>query len=363
MHEDTNTPPTTTVVGLDLGGRRSHACVLDRARGDVVERFELPTTQAGVRERFALRARSLVVLEASGPSPWVSRLLTELGHVVHVANTTKLAMISKSRSKTDVHDAELLARLGRSELGLLGRSVLHRTETQQAHLELLKARDALVRTRTLLINHTRGVLKSLGCGVDACTAEAFHHRARPHVSGVVAEALHPLLEQIQAMTASVRAYDRKIEELGEQEYKATSHLRPVNGVGPLTSLAYVLVIADPARFRSSRRVGSYVGLAPASDQSGDCDPQLGITKAGNGFLRRLLVNSAQYILGPFGEDSALRRHGLALMARGGKNAKRRAVVAVARKLAVLLHRLWVTGEKYEPLRNARPATALEPTAS
>lgn len=352
MREDTNTP-TTTVIGLDLGSRRSHACVVDRAGGEVVERFELPTTPDGVRARFLGRARSLVVLEASGPSPWVSRLLQDLGHLVHVANTNKLAMISKNQRKTDVQDAELLARLGRSELGLLGRGVVHRTQAQQVHLELIKARDALVRTRTLLINHTRGVLKSLGCFVEACTAEAFHHRARPSVPKAAQEALEPVLVQIQAMTESIRAYDRKIDQLGAKEYGITQHMRKVNGVGPLTSLAFVLVIGDPTRFRSSRSVGPYLGLAPASDQSGDSDPQLGITKAGNGFMRRLLVNSAQYMLGPFGQDSALRRYGHALMARGGKNAKRRAVVAVARKLAVLLHRLWATGEEYDALRDAR----------
>ena len=184
MCDDTNTP-TPTVIGLDLGSRRSHACVLERASGDVVERFELPTTPLGLRARFLGRARSLVVLEASGPSPWVSRLLVELCHQVHVANTRELAVISQSMRKTDLRDAEMLARIGRSDLQLLGRSVMHRNEQQQAHLEMLKARDVLVRTRTALINHVRGVLKSLGHAIQGCTAEAFHHRARPSIPDVV----------------------------------------------------------------------------------------------------------------------------------------------------------------------------------
>lgn len=362
MREDTK-PPPTTVIGLDLGSRRSHVCVLERAEGRVLERFEVPTTPDGLRARFLGRARGLVVLEASGPSPWVSRLLRGLGHDVHVANTRQLALIAESQRKTDRHDAEMLARLGRSELDLLGRSVMHRDEVQQIDLELLKARDALVRVRTALINHVRGALKSLGHAVPGGAAEAFARRTRPVVPPALAATLEPLLQQIETLTATIRTYDRRVEAVAEERYPVTKLLREVNGVGPVTSLAFALVIHDPWRFRSSRSVGPYVGLAPASFQSGETDPQLRITKAGNAFLRRLLVGSAQYMLGPFGQDSALRRHGLALTQRGGKNAKRRAVVAVARKLAVLLHRLWVTGEAYEALRGARALAEPAPTAS
>ena len=362
MRKDSKTL-VTTIIGLDLGDRRSHACVLAEPSGELLERFEVATTPEGLRARFQGRARSRVVLEASGPSPWVSRLLVELGHEVFVANTRRLALISQSDRKTDRHDAETLARLVRSEVGLLGRPVIHRGAREQAHLELIKARDVLVRCRTALINHVRGVLKSLGHRAVKCTAEAFDRKASAAVPDDVREALDPLLEQIGVLTARIRGYDRRVEEVAARDYPITSLLRRVNGVGPLTSLAYVLVLGDPRRFRASRSVGPYLGLAPASQQSGDSDPQLRITKAGNPFLRRLLVNCAQYMLGPFGTDSTLRRYGQALMLRGGKNAKRRAVVAVARKVAVLLHRLWITGEVYEPLREARSLpTLLAPTA-
>lgn len=357
MREDTKTPVTTTTVstmiGLDLGDRRSHACVLDSASGRVLERFEVATTPDGLRARFAGRARSLVVLEASGSSPWVSRLLAELGHAVHVANTRQLALIAKSRRKTDRQDAETLAHLGRSELALLRRPVVHRGVVEQADLELLKARDALVRCRTALINHVRGVLKSLGHRPVKCSAEAFDSKVRPCVPPEVGGALEPLVEQIGALTARIRGFDREVERLAAKRYPITGLLRQVNGVGPLTSLGFVLVLGDPNRFTRSRSVGPYLGLTPDTQQSGERDPQLRISKAGNPYMRRLLVSSAQYILGPFGLDSTLRRYGQALMVRGGKNAKRRAVVAVARKLAVLLHRLWRTGETYEPLRAAR----------
>jgi transposase len=143
-----------------------------------------------------------------------------------------------------------------------------------------------------------------------------------------------------------------IEEACREVYPETAPLLDVNGVGALTALAFVLTVEEPGRFRSSRAVGAYFGLRPRRDQSGDVDKQLPVTKAGDRMVRKLLVQNAQYILGPFGKDSDLRRWGLKLAERGGKNAKRKAVVAVARKLAVLLHRLWVTGEVYEPLRRA-----------
>lgn len=351
---DRSKPPVATTTGVDLGDRQSHLCVLEEATGAVLERCQMATTPDGVRARFQGRARSRVVLEASGPSPWVSRLLAELGHDVHVANTRKLALIAKSQRKTDRQDAETLARLGRAGLELLGGPVKHRSVRQQADLELIKARDALVRCRTLLINHVRGVLKSLGYRAASCTAEAFDHKVGPCLPTEVSDSLQPVIEQVGGLTAKIRQYDKEVEKVAARDYPITKHLRQVNGVGPLTSLAFVLVLGDEQRFSSSRSVGSYLGLAPASQQSGERDPQLGITKAGNPYLRRLLVNSAQYMLGPFGEDSALQRFGQVLASRGGPNAKRRAVVAVARKLAILLHRLWVTGEVYEPLRAARP---------
>jgi transposase len=161
--------------------------------------------------------------------------------------------------------------------------------------------------------------------------------------------LLPVLKQLELLTSQIKEYDRQVEGLGKK-YRETEQLRQVNGVGAVTSVAYTLIVDNPDRFKRSRDAGPYLGLVPKQSESGEQSPQLRITKTGDRMLRRLLVGSAQYMLGPFGDDSDLRRFGLAMAARGGKNAKRRAVVAVARKLAVLLHRLWVTGEVYEPLR-------------
>ncbi|MDP9474147.1 MAG: transposase [Actinomycetota bacterium] len=161
-----------------------------------------------------------------------------------------------------------------------------------------------------------------------------------------------MVATIASLTEKIGDYGRRIEELATERYPESELLRQVQGVGALTALTFVLTLEDPQKFGRSRAVGAYLGLAPGNDQSGDSAPQRRISREGDEMLRRLLVGSAQHILGPFGPDSDLRRHGEKIARRGGKNAKKRAVVAVARKLAVLLHRLWSSGEVYEPLYNA-----------
>jgi transposase len=234
--------------------------------------------------------------------------------------------------------------------------VQHRGETAQASLAILRSRQALVESRAALVNHVRGACKAVGTRLPAWSTETFARKATGVVPDSVEPAVGPLLEIVAEMTVRIRAYDRRVEQLGREVFPETLLLRQVKGVGPVTSLAYVLVLEDHARFPRSRSVGPYLGLVPGKDESGESDPQLRITKEGDEFLRSLLVNSAQYILGPFGEDCDLRRHGMRIAASGGKNARKRAAVAVARKLAVLLHALWRTGAEYEPLHNSsRPA--------
>jgi transposase len=350
---------STTTLGLDLGDRRSHVCVLDLS-GAVVERLVVDSTASAMGAAFASRRGALVVMEAGGHSPWVSRLLSDLGLRVIVANPNQLAAITKSDRKTDRNDAEMLARLGRADLKLL-RPLEHRSASKQAHLEMLKARDALVRSRTLQVNHVRGALKSFGVRAPSCDAATFASKAAEYVPEELRPAIQPLLAVIALLTKSIGRYDRLIERLCKKVYPETALLRQVQGVGPLTSLAFVLVLGSAERFEHSRQVGPYLGLVPRAAQSGEQDPQLHITKAGNGFMRKLLVQSAHYITGPFAEDSTLRRLGLHLMSSGGARGKKRAIIAVARRLAVILHCLWKTGETYDRLRHA--PKAIEPVAA
>jgi transposase len=291
------------------------------------------------------------VIETGTHSPWVSRLLEALGHEVIVANARRVALISKNKKKNDREDCEILARLGRADPELLA-PIEHRTEDSQVDLAVLRARSAAVRSRTQLINSARGLAKAIGERLPRCTASTFHKKVASQIPDKLRPALDPLLKLIEQLTTIVKAYDKQIELLC-QRHPETQHLQRVQGVGPIVSLAYVLTIEDPHRFKRSRQVGAYLGLVPKQDESGESKPQLRITKAGDVDLRSQLVMSAQFILGPWGEDSDLRRWGLALAERGARNGKKRAVVAVARRLAVLLHHLWRTGEVYDPLFLAR----------
>jgi transposase len=335
-------------IGIDLGDKVSRVCVLDEA-GEVSEESRLRTTEAAIRQRFTGLPRARIAFEVSTHSPWVQRVLAELGHETIVANATQVRLIAGNDRKDDRIDAERLARLARVDPRLLS-PIEHRGVEIQRDRAVVRSRDALVRCRTLLVNHVRGVVKATGARLGSCSATSFHKQVAARLPEELKPAVEGVIATIADLTIKIREYDRRIEQLCEGRYPETALLRQVTGVGALTSLAYVLRV-DRQRFSSSRAVGPYLGLGPRRSQSGDRDPELRISKKGDSHVRRLLVGSAHYILGPFGPDTDLRRWGLQLAARGGKNAKKRAVVAVARKLAVLLHRLWVTGEVYEPLRN------------
>jgi transposase len=338
-------------AGLDIGDKYSYLCLIDTDSAEVIEEGRLRTTPEALRRRFASEPSVRIAIETGTHSPWVSRLLEECGHEVLVANSRKLRLIYANKRKTDEVDAENLARLARVDPKLLY-PLKHRGEESQAHMAIIRSRQALVDCRTQLVNHVRGAVKSFGARLPKCPARSFHKRASEHIPEALLAALGPILEQIGSLTERIRQYDRQLEAVSKEHYPETELLRQVEGVGPLTALTFVLTLEDPYRFEKSRSVGAYLGLVPAKDQSGDRDPQKRISKEGDEMLRKLLVSGAHYILGPFGSDSdLLRRQGEKIASRGGKNAKKRAVVAVARKLAVLLHSLWVSGEVYDPLRN------------
>jgi transposase len=345
-------------AGLDIGDKYSHLCLIDSQSGEVIEEGRLRTSPETFRRRFASEQPMRIAIEAGTHSPWASRVLEECGHEVLVANARKLRLIYANKQKTDEIDAENLARLARLDPKLLY-PLKHRGEDSQAHMAIIRSRDALVSARTQLVNHVRGAVKSFGGRLPKCPARSFHNRAPEHIPEALLPALESILEQIGSLTQRIRDYERQLEAISKERYPETELLRQVEGVGPLTALTFVLTLEDPYRFAESRSVGAYLGLVPAQDQSGDRDPQKRISKEGDQMLRKLLVGSAHYILGPFGSDSDLRRHGEKIASRGGKNAKKRAVVAVARKLSVLLHHLWVSGELYDPLYNARRRTKQE----
>jgi transposase len=338
----TNT--TIETIGCDLGDKTSEMCVLD-AEGKK-QRAVVRTTRKDLM-LFFKRTRAHVVIEVGAHSRWVKDLVEGLGHRVTVANPRRLKVISQSNSKTDKNDAELLARLGRVDVELLA-PVAHRSMQAQVDLAVPKARDVLVTMRTKLVNHVRGTLKSMGEPLPRCSAESFARQTRALIPDALKPALEPIYETLDRVEEQIKQHDQTIERVAKR-YPELEAISQPKGVGVLTALVYMLTIEDKKRFSKSRMAGAFIGLRPRKSESGNSDPQLRITKAGDPFVRRLLVTAANYVLGPFGQDSDLRRWGLELAKRGGKNAKKRAKVGVARKLAVLMHRLWVTGEVYEPL--------------
>lgn len=341
-------------IGMDLGDKENVVCVLDIS-GNVIQSSVIDNCSASILNFFKKYKGATVALEAGTHSPWISRLLISIGCNVLVGNPRKLRAIWESDNKTDGRDAEMLARIARFDPDLLY-PIRHKAKQAQIDMTLLHAREALVKNRSNLINHMRGSVKSLGGRLPSCSTESFHKQAAEHMPEELENTFESMLAIIEQLTLEIKAFDKQIELISTERYPETGLLRAIKGVGPLTSLAFILTLEDPTRFKKSRQVGKFLGLTPRQDQSGENDKQLRITKAGSSFLRKLLVNASQYILGPFGEDCNLRRFGLRLASRGGKNAKRRAVVAVARKLSVLLHRLWQNGEIYNPLykRDSQP---------
>ncbi len=338
-------------VGVDLGDTKHFICVLNQAGNYLEERiienseedlFALAQTYPGAR----------IAMEVGTHSPWISELLTGEGCDVFVANARKLRAIYASERKCDELDARMLAKIARLDTSLLS-PIRHISQDALKDRLVLGMRERLVEQRKALIQSVRFSIKSLGRRLESCSASVFAKRARRELEddADLLETLEPTIATIETMNAGIKTLDKKIARLNAEKYVITERFQQVTGVGPITSLCFALVLEDPNRIEKTRDVGAYLGIVPRRDQSGDVDKMLGISKTGNGYLRKLLVQCSQYILGRHGPDSDLRRFGLKLAERGGKAAKKKALVAVARKLAVLLLSLWKSGKDYEPLRH------------
>ncbi len=347
--------PLVKTLGIDVGDRRSSYCLL-AASGETLDEGNVATTGKALSALFQTIEVCRVVLEACGHVHWIAGLASEAGHEVVVANPREVRLISQSGRKNDRNDARTLARLGRADVELL-RPVKLRGEDCRASRSVLHARDLLVRTRAKLVNFVRGQVKTFGGRVPSCSTSAFRNKAACHVPEPIRAVVTPMLEMLEELEKQIRNFDREIERLCEEQHPETGVLRQVKSVGPVLALTYVATIESPARFVSSRTVGNYVGLAPAQYASGAKTPELRISKRGDRFLRRLLVNAAAYILGPFGEDSDLRRYGERIAGSGSQRDKARARIAVARKLACLLHHLWRTGCVWDPNYAASAASS------
>jgi transposase len=336
-----------SAIGVDLGDRRCQVCVLDR-EGRVVEEASIPTTWSAFERKFSSMERTRIVIETGTHANWVHDLLVKIGHEVVVANARKVRAISANERKSDTLDARMLARLGRMDTTLL-QPVQVRPEQVRLDLGLMRARAALVETRTSLVNSVRGLAKTAGHRLAPCSTASVHKLA---LDVSLEPALKPLMATLEQISKTIAEYDKQIETLSRERYPQTKLLTQVKGVGPVSALYFVLAVGDPSRFQDARDVGAYFGLVPRRDQSGDRDPQMRISKTGDRMGRTLMVQCAHHILGPLGADSDLRRFGEKIAERGGKTGKKRAVVATARKLAVVLFALLRSGSVYEPLKNS-----------
>lgn len=337
-------------IGLDVGDRKSVYHVSD-PRGEEIARGKVETTPWAIDDVFRAMRPARIALEVGTHSPWISELLDGLGHEVVVANASRVALVTKNRRKNDRVDAKYLSWLLRVDPRLLF-PIRHRGMQARADLAVVRTRSHLVAQRTSHINHVRGVVKSCGRRIPSMSPESFGRRAGEYIPEDFGRVLWPVLQIITHLNSVIREQDREIDRLCQEQYPETKRLTQVVGVGNITALTFVLVIDDPSRFDRAREAGPYVGLVPRTRASGGVDPELSITKAGDRELRWLLVQCAHHVLGRRGRDSDLRRWGLGMAERGKKNAKKKAVVAVARRLAVLLLALWRNGEDYEPLRQA-----------
>jgi transposase len=339
-----------SAVGIDVSDKNMKVIGLDTT-GEITLRHTVACTREAIRKVFGRMEPTVIALETGGHTGWIARTLVELGHESVVANARKLKAIWDDDKKTDWRDAETLARLVRTDRKLL-RPITLRSEQTQRDMSALKARDALVRCRSLLVCNVRSLVKNVGERIKKCSTEAFARRCREEASAKTGPLLAGILDALDALNEHIAWYDGYLEEVANARYsEATNRMRQIQGVGPITALTFVLGVEDPQRFKPRRQVGAYLGMTPRRDQSGTSDKQLGIPHAGNEMVRRLLVSAAHYIMGSFGPDTDLRRFGERRMKRGGKNAKKRAVVAVARKLSILMLRLWQTGETDESLKN------------
>ena len=341
-------------IGLDLGDRTTRYCILNEA-GEVVSEDQLPTTKTGLESLFAKMPASRIALEVGTHSPWMSRHLAAMGHEVIVANAHQVKLITQSVHKNDRIDARQLARLARVDPKLLS-PIRHRGEAAQRDLAVIRARAELMEARTKLINSARGLVKPMGERLKKCDADQVTVGLGEGLSEGAQAVIGPLLKTVEAISEQIGKYDEQIEGIAKR-YPEVKLLQQVYGVGPLIAMTFVLTLEDAERFEHSRDVGAYLGLVPKQRDSGESQPELGISKTGDGLLRSLLVQGAHCILRKGAPESDLRAWGMGKMGKGGKRAKKRAIVAVARKLAVLLHHLWATGEVYDPQYNRKAAEA------
>jgi len=340
-------------IGMDMGDK-NHKAVALGGDGRESRREEVANTREAMAAFLGGFPGATLAIETGTHCRWVCALASGMGLKVLVANARKVALITRNSRKSDWNDAAMLADIAYAKPSLL-RPVSLRGAADQRLMRLAKGRDALVRCRTAIVNQVRGFCKAEGVRLRACSPEAFPS-LRGDIPEEAADVSAHLLATIKFLNGKIKRYDRILEKaLGRLRGEDADIVTQIPGVGTVTAAVFLAAIGDAGSFGGdARAAGPFLGLVPKSGQSGDKDPQLRISKEGNSLARRTLVNSASHIMGPFGKDSDLRRHGMRIAARGGKNAKKRARVAVARRLAVTMLAMLRDRSDYRPIAEGSP---------
>ena len=330
-------------VGLDVSLKETSICVVDGS-GEIVCETSVGTTPETIAKFIEKRAPSAVRvgLESGLLSTWLWHGLRALDVPVvcldarHAASALKMQV-----NKTDRNDAAGLAQIVRT--GWYREVEVKSLACHEVRAVLL-ARSRLVASRRDLENQMRGLLKPFGLLVGKVRGKGFEGRVRELIADTpaMAEVIDALLLARRTLCTQVARLDVRVRMLA-QTITPCRRLMTVPGVGPITALAYVTVIDDPGRFRKGRSVGAYLGLTPRRYQSGEVDRAGRISKCGDGLVRTLLFEAAGVLLTRVQRMSPLKAWGLRLAKRiGAKKAK----VAVARKLAVILHCMWTDGTEF-----------------
>lgn len=344
-----------TAIGIDVSDRKSQVCVMTKTQGSpkVVLETTIPTTKEGLSKFLATQDKaSPVTFETGAHCRWMSDVASAAGFRVFVANPCRLRMITESKTKNDVNDARTLARMTLADVGLL-HPVKLRSAEHQKMINLHELRNGLVKERTRAIVQLRGIAKSMGFRIPKCSTACFHRLDTSSWPQEFNDVAWPMMKHLEQVAITIKTCEKQIRELAATPtFKAqVDRLMEIRYVGLFVATGFVAVIGgDVERFEKARDVGPWLGLAPKQDQSGDVDRQCHVTKAGSPFMRRLLTESAQMILREGSDDTDLKAKGLRICQRGAKIAKRKAVTAVARSLAVMMVAMLKKPEKaYVPL--------------
>lgn len=320
--------------GIDLASKSSDICIVNQ-KGKALRRKAIDTEASDIGKALEGFGVLEVIIEASPLAESVARIVEELGHIPIIIDARAAKNLMCAMKKTDRRDAQTLAEIGRCGWYV---EVHRKSETAREMRSILQARQALLKSNKALGSSIRGLLRSHGIRLGEVSKGRFVEQVKKVTEQEVPGLFSALCGLLDAWTVTRERAEQLRKAMVAQcrQDEVSSYLESVPGIGQLISTAYRATIDDPERFKREEEVGDYLGLAPRIYQSGEVEYRGRITKQGDALLRSLLVEGAHVLLTK-GKDCALKRWGLSLEKRKG-SAK--AKVAVARKLAILLWRLW-----------------------